>query len=76
MALPKFIQTGNLQRQAPKIWKVFMMISSFKFFEILEILNAQVSIGVGYVFFFTFSELWNELWKFRIFGNDPILMNL
>lgn len=52
-----------------------MMISSFKFFEILEILNAQVSIGVGYVIFYV-SELWNDLWKFRIFGNGPILMNL
>ena len=75
MALQKFIQTGNPQRPAPKIWKVFMMISNFKFFEILEILNAQVSIGVGYVIFYV-SELWNDLWKFRIFGNGPILMNL
>ena len=52
------------------------MISSFKFFEILEILNAQVSIGVGYVFFYVFRIMNYELWKFRIFGNDPILMNL
>ena len=71
MAPQKFIQTGNPQRPAPRIWKVFMMISSFKFFEILEILNAQVSIGVGYVFF-TFPNYE----KNRIFGNGPILMNL